>query len=273
MKALDAVPYYERQWGDWLVRNMINTKLKLGLGVLKNGKSKNWQAELAQELHKPVKRYFTQRRVVVNHIDEIWAADLVDMQKFSKWNKGYKHLLMVIDVFNKYAWIKPLKDKTGEIVTEAFKSIFKEGKRLKYLWVNNGKEFYNKHLKDLLDKHSITIYWTENEEKSGVVERWNRTIKQRMWKEFTVQGNTQYFDILPQSLTKYSNTKHSSTEMMSEEANKKKNKGTVYLKMFGDMETATKSKFKVGDKVRYQNTRERQLTKDILQIKQKRCFS
>ena len=55
-----------------------------------------------------------------------------------------------------------------------------------------------------------------------------------MWKEFTVQGNTQYFDILPQSLTKYSNTKHSSTEMMSEEANKKKNKGTVYLKMFGD---------------------------------------
>ena len=85
MKALDAVPYYERQWGDWLVRNMINTKLKLGLGVLKNGKSKNWQAELAQELHKPVKRYFTQRRVVVNHIDEIsWAADLVDMQKFSK---------------------------------------------------------------------------------------------------------------------------------------------------------------------------------------------
>ena len=221
MKALDAVPYYERQWGDWLVRNMINTKLKLGLGVLKNGKSKNWQAELAQELHKPVKRYFTQRRVV-NHIDEIWAADLVDMQKFSKWNKGYKHLLMVIDVFNKYAWIKPLKDKTGEIVTEAFKSIFKEGKRLKYLWVNNGKEFYNKHLKDLLDKHSITIYWTENEEKSGVVERWNRTIKQRMWKEFTVQGNTQYFDILPQLLTKYSNTKHSSTEMMSAEAIKRR---------------------------------------------------
>ena len=84
MKALDAVPYYERQWGDWLVRNMINTKLKLGLGVFKNGKSENWQAELAQELHKPVKRDFTQRRVVVNHIDEIWAADLVDMQKFSK---------------------------------------------------------------------------------------------------------------------------------------------------------------------------------------------
>ena len=84
MKALDAVPYYERQWGDWLVRNMINTKLKLGLGVLKNGKSENWQAELAQELHKPVKRDFTQQHVVVNHIDEIWAADLVDMQKFSK---------------------------------------------------------------------------------------------------------------------------------------------------------------------------------------------
>ena len=62
---------------------------------------------------------------------------------------------MVIDVFSKYGWIVPLKDKKGESVTEAFKTIFKEGRRPQYLWVDKGKEFYNKHLKDLLEKNGI----------------------------------------------------------------------------------------------------------------------
>ena len=90
--------------------------------------SKNWQETLADELHKPIKRNFTRRRVIVNHVDEIWAADLVEMQQLSKWNKGYEYLLMVIDIFSKYGWIVPLKDKKGETVTKAFQQIFKEGK-------------------------------------------------------------------------------------------------------------------------------------------------
>ena len=102
---------------------------------------------------------------------------------------------MVIDVFSKYGWIVPLKDKKGESVTEAFKSILKEGRRPQYLWVDKGKEFYNKHLKDLLEKNRIHMYSTENEEKSLVVERWIRTIKSKMWKQFTVQGNTMYLDM------------------------------------------------------------------------------
>lgn len=148
--------------------------------------------------------------MIVNHVDEIWAADLVDMQKFSKWNKGYKYLLMVIDVFSKYGWIITLKDKKGESVMNAFKTIFKEGRGPQYLWVDKGKEFYNKHLKDLLEEYNIQMYSTENEEKSSVVERWNRTIKTKMWKQFTIQGNTRYLDILPKILKQYNNTRHSS---------------------------------------------------------------
>ena len=75
---------------------------------------KNWQQQLADELHKPIKRNFTQQLVIVNHVDETWAADLVEMQQFSKWNKGYKYLITVIDVFSKYGWIVPLKNKQGE---------------------------------------------------------------------------------------------------------------------------------------------------------------
>ena len=172
------------------------------------------------------------------------------MQQFSKWNKGYRYLLMVIDVFSKYVWIVPLKDKKGESVTEAFKKIFKEGRKPQYLWVDKGKEFYNKHVKDLLEKNGIHIYSTENEEKSSVVERWNRTIKSKMWKQFTVQGNTMYLDMLPKVVNQYNNTKHSSIKMTPFEASNKKNEGTVYFNLYGDMETSKqKPKFKIGDKV------------------------
>ena len=122
-------------------------------------------------------RDFIRRRVIVNQIDEIWSADLVDMQNY---------LLTVIDVFSKYGWIK----KKGETETKAFKTIFKEGRQPQCVWIDKGKEFYNKHLKEFLDKHDITINSTENEENSNVVERWNRTIKQRMWKQSKVRGNT-----------------------------------------------------------------------------------
>ena len=111
---------------------------------------KNWQQQLADELHKPINRNFTRRRVLVNHVDEVWCSDLVETQQFSKWNKGYRYLLMVLDVFSKYGWIIPLKDKKGETVSEAFKTILEEGRIPRYLWVDKGKEYYNKHVKELL---------------------------------------------------------------------------------------------------------------------------
>ena len=216
----------------------------------------------------PIKRKFTRRRVIVNHIDEIWAADLVEMQQFSSWNKGYKYILMVIDVFSKCGWIIPLKDKKGESVTIAFKSIFKEGRRPQYLWVDKGKEFYNKHLKDLLEKNGIRMYSTENEEKSSVVERWNRTIKTKMWKQFTVRGNTQYLDMLPKLVKQYNNTKHSSIKMTPTEASKKRNEGIVYFNLYGDMEPlSAKPKFKAGDKVRISKYKRNV----FVQIGQKKC--
>ena len=64
-------------------------------------KSTEWSVQLANELHKPIRRHFKKRKVYVKNIDEIWAADLVDMQHFAEQNDGYKYLLSVIDVFSK----------------------------------------------------------------------------------------------------------------------------------------------------------------------------
>ena len=173
------------------------------------------------------------------------------MQQFSNWNKGYRYLLMVLDVFSKYGWTIPLKDKKGESVAEAFKTILKEGRKPQYLWTDKGKEYCNKYMKELLEKNGITLYSTKNEEKSSVCERWNRTIKTKMWKQFTVQGNTMYLDMLPKILKQYNNTKHSSIKMTPIEASMKKNAGLVYFNLYGDMEqSSSKPKFKIGDKVR-----------------------
>ena len=136
---------------------------------------------------------------------------------------------MVIDVYGNYGWIKPLKDRKGKTITEVFKTIFKEGRQPQYLWVDKGKEFYNKHLKELLDKHSIK-YTQQKMKKNPVllkdgIDQCDRECGNSS--QFTVHGNTTYFDILPHILKKYSKTKHSTIKMTPTEASKKRNKGTV----------------------------------------------
>ena len=251
VQALDAIPWNERQWGHWLARNTINTKQKLGLGVKKkNAKNLDTWEALANELHKPIKRNFTKRRVIAHNVDDIWCSDLVDMQKLSKWNRGYKYLLMVLDLFSKYGWIVPLKTKTGLEVAKAFESLLVKNKP-KMLWVDKGKEYYNKNVLDLLAKDKIKVYSTENEEKSSVCERWNRTIKDKMYKRFTMQNNTVYVDILPKILASYNNSRHRSIGMTPIQARKPENYGKVYFNLYGDLARDNrKPEFRVGDRVR-----------------------
>ena len=158
-------------------------------------------------------------------MDDIWAADLVEMNTLSKFNKGYKYLLTVIDVFSKYGWIVPIKNKTGVNVASALKLIFEKGGRRKptRLWTDKGNEFYNKTVKNLLEKNNITLYSTENEEKSSVVERWNRTMKRNMWKYFTANNTHVYIDILPKLVEKYNSTYHRSIKTTPRNTSKPEN--------------------------------------------------
>ena len=93
------------------------------------------------------------------------------MQQFSKWNNGYKYLLMIIDIFSKFGWIVPLKNEKGEIVVKAFNQIFKENRVPKYFWTDKEKEFHNKNLKEVLDQRNVKLYSIENKERNAVVER------------------------------------------------------------------------------------------------------
>ena len=130
------------------------------------------------------------------------------------------------------------------------KAFFKKAKPKK-LWVDKGKEYYNKNVLDLLAKNNIEIYSTESEEKSSVCERWNRTIKERMYKRFTMQNNTVYIDILPKILASYNNSKNRSIGMTPNQARKPENYGKVYFKMVRqDPSESSPPSLGVGDTVR-----------------------
>ena len=181
---------------------------------------------------------------MVSGIDKIWAADLADMTALKEDNQGVNFLLLVIDTFSKYGWIK---DKKGETVAKALKQIFKEGRRPGKLWTDKGREFFNKDVKDLVE-----LYSTENEEKSSIVERWIRTKKDKMWKYFTDNNTYNYMSVLPDLLEDYNNTVHSSTKFTPTEASKEENELTVWRNLYPDRFKTNRltPKFSVGDEVR-----------------------
>ena len=109
--------------------------------------------EHAQELYKPVTTNFERRRVIINEIDEIWAADLIDMQAFSKDNNEKKYLITLIIIFSKFVWIIPSKRKTGQEIANEFSRILKE-RRPSKIRVDKGREFYNKDDQKLVESYS-----------------------------------------------------------------------------------------------------------------------
>ena len=107
------------------------------------------------------------------------------MLSLSKYNKGIKYLLCAIDLFSKYAWVIPIKDKKGTSIVNAFQKIISEGRKPNKIWVDQGSEFYNKSFKDFLKINNIEMYSTYNEGKSIVAERFIRTLKNKTFKRMT----------------------------------------------------------------------------------------
>ena len=119
------------------------------------------------------------------------------MQLISKFNKGFRFLLCVIDIYSEYAWIVPLKDKKGVSIINAFQSILnKSNRKPNQIWVDKGGEFYNRSMKSWLEKNDIEMYSTHNEEKSVVAERFIRTIKNKIYKHMTLISKNVYIEKL-----------------------------------------------------------------------------
>ena len=137
VKEIDDIPYKDKPWGTYAIKQIINTKQKLGMG------NNFTMTDLSNELNKPVINKFERNKVIVNHIDEIHSCDLVDMQKYTRVNKGYKYIFTNIDISSKYAYAFPLKTKTIKEIKSCFQKIFNERKP-KYIWSDQESAFFSK---------------------------------------------------------------------------------------------------------------------------------
>jgi len=200
---------------------------------------------IVEELHGAARRKYSCRRVIVYGKNDLFQADLVDMQQYSSVNKGYKYILCVIDCLTKYAWAVALKSKKGEEVTVAASNIFALN-RPNLLHIDRGHAFYNKHFEALVKKHNIKMYSTFSVLKTCVVERFNRTLKERMFKHFTTRGSRVWTSILPTLIHDYNNSIHRTIRVTPIQADANLSR----VKLECAVVKMVKIKFKVGDKVR-----------------------
>ena len=220
----------------------IKSKKVLGLGNDFN------MEDLSNELNKPVINKFERKKVIVNHIDEIHSCDLVDMVKYSKVNRGYKYIFTNIDIFSKYAFAFPIKSKKISDIKPCFEKIFKERKP-SYIWSDQESAFFSKEMLKFFEDNNVKIYHTYSNLKAVIIERFNRSLRELMMKEFVKNNNTVWYNILPELIKTYNNRYHRTIKMKPVNVNKsneKHIKNTVYNYDI----TNKKPKYKINDLVR-----------------------
>ena len=196
--------------------------------------------DLAYTLHKPRRRRFPTIPVIVGGLDDQWVADLVEVQSLAKYNRGVRYLLTVI---------QPLKDKTGANMVKALDDIVKHERQPNRLQTDKGKEFYNRPVKSWLQERGILHFSTHGDAKASVVERFNRTLKQRLYRYFTAANTYHFDDILPELVKGYNATTHRSIGMAPDQVTWK-NEKAVWKRLYVKPRKKRKPTLKVGDRVR-----------------------
>lgn len=206
-----------------------------------------WQ--VVKELHRDARKHFPRRRVNMRGIADTLQADLIELPP----DKKMKYCLTAIDIFSKKAYARPLKTKTGREVTAAMKSILDSIDRpVKNLHVDMGREFYNTEMTKLLEKYQINRYSTCSVMKASIVERWNRTLKKKIYMQFSFNGNYKWVNILPDLVHSYNTTRHQTIKMAPDEVDSDDeqhllNTAYNYKRI---IKPRINYKFKIGDKVR-----------------------
>ena len=227
---------------DALAYSAIKTKKTLGLG------NNFTMQDLSNELNKLTIQKFERQKVIVNYINEIHSTDLVDMTQYSKINKGYKYIFTNIDVFSKIAYAFLLKSKKIQDIKPCFEKIFKKNKP-KYIWSDKEPAFFSKEMQQFFKDNNVKIYHTNSHLKSVIIERFNRSLRELMMKEFVKNNNTIWYNILTKLIKIYNNRYHSTIKMKPIEVNKSNEK---YIKenIYTYNKTTKNPKFKIGDLVR-----------------------
>lgn len=162
--------------------------------------------QLAYSLNKPMRKRFPTRKYKTFGINDLWQLDLMEMIPYASINSGYKYILTCIDVFSRLARAMPLKTKSAVDVHKALETMLKT--KPKHIQTDLGKEFYNSKVSGLFNKLEINHYSVHSQFKAALVERFNRTLRERLSKHFIAQGNKKWVQVLPKIIDSYNNSGH-----------------------------------------------------------------
>ena len=209
------------------------------------------EQDLAYTLHKPRRRRFPTLPVILGGLDDQWVTDLVEVQPLAKYNRRVCYLMTVVDALSKHAWFQPLKANTGVAVVKAFNKILRQGRLSNRLQTDRGKEFYNRTFKQWTQKHGIHHFSTDRDAKAALVERFNRTLKERLYRYFTAANTFQFIDELPQLVEGYNATRHRAIGMAPQDVTWN-NEEAVWKHLYSKWlkQKPVRPKFPVGDRVR-----------------------
>ena len=201
-------------------------------------------------LHKPVRKRFPRRRIVTHYPGQIIQSDLIDLQKYSTKNSNYKFILVVIDCFSKYLWVRPLKSKRGEETAKNLRSIFESMKYpVQSIIFDEGLEYLNSYVKNVLKEYNIHFYHIKTLHKASTAERVNKTIKQKIWKFFTESGKQRWIDVIDDIVSNYNATYHNTIKRAPNEVTWD-NRKEVFKTMFPKINQTVQCRLRVGERVR-----------------------
>ena len=199
----------------------------------------------AYTLHKRTRKPKFRRTLVFKPRD-LWQIDLLDMQKYSKENDGYRYICVIIDCFSRYVWVKPLKNKTGKATVKAL-ALLLMNERPKLIQADQGTEFFNRDVKRMLEAFGPKLYHTYTDKKAAIVERVQRTLRGRLGRLFTKQGNFKWIDKIDDIVTAYNNTHHSSIKMKPADVDEE-HIANIFFNSLPNLKKTIK--FSNGDRVR-----------------------
>jgi hypothetical protein len=176
--------------------------------------------KIVEEIHKQARRHFPRRKIVVKSIRDLFQCDLIDMTPYAKDNTNYKYVLIVIDCFSKMVYAEAMKTKRGSETAEAMRRILKRSGKPRLVQSDLGTEFYSPEFRALMKEFNIRHYSTYSVIKASMAERVIRTIKGRLFKEFSYLGSYRWIDILKDVVNSYNNTRHRTIGMKPNEVNK-----------------------------------------------------
>ena len=231
----------------------VNKNTSLG-GVsklnIKNKKKAQYflNSQRTYTLHKRRVKKIQTKPVIVNGPNAQFQSDIIDMKKHSKYNDNYKYILNVIDVFTKYGYSIPMKTKSSRETAESFEQVLKHNQP-KTLQVDRDKAYLGKPFQDMLKKYEIKMFHTNTHLKSSIVERWNQTLLNTIYKSFTAKNTRTWYKILPTIVKTYNNTVHSTTKFKPKDINME-NYELAWINTHSKTIKLKPAKYKKGDIVR-----------------------